>query len=74
MVKLVKDRETGQNWALKIIDKSLIGDDSKMTSNEIDILKRICHPNVISLKEIFETKTHLLLVMELYGSPIFYLI
>ena len=36
-----------------------------MLDREVDILKRIQHPNIISVQEIYETDKYLYLVMEL---------
>ena len=33
---------------------------------EVDILKKVNHPNIIALKELFDTPEKLYLVMELY--------
>jgi len=42
-------------------------------SREIDIMKRLDHPNVLKLKEVFETKQEIALVMELInGGELFY--
>jgi serine/threonine protein kinase len=37
----------------------------EMLEREVDILKRIQHPNIISVVEIYESSSHLYLVMEL---------
>eukprot|EP01116_Phalansterium_solitarium_P005805 TRINITY_DN178_c0_g1_i2.p1 TRINITY_DN178_c0_g1~~TRINITY_DN178_c0_g1_i2.p1 ORF type:complete len:259 (-),score=68.20 TRINITY_DN178_c0_g1_i2:443-1219(-) len=43
-----------------------------MIQTEIDILRRVRHPFIISLKEMFETPTHIYLVMELVtGGEVF---
>lgn len=60
---------TGKNVAIKTIKKSYIIDEytRKKVFQEIFILKKIRHWNVIRLLEVFETKKHILLVME-YAS------
>lgn len=71
MVKELKDKRTGEQFALKIIDKSLVGN-SSAPKNEVDILKRVSHTNIITLKDIFDSRTHLFLVMELVrGGELF---
>ncbi|KAJ6242017.1 serine/threonine-protein kinase fhke-related [Anaeramoeba flamelloides] len=63
-VKIGKDRKTGEKWAIKVIRKEGMGNNLRMLENEIDILSRIDHPNIITLKEIYETKDKVYLVME----------
>jgi len=51
---------------VKIIDKIKIGKEKKeMLDREVDILRRLQHPHIISVVEIFETDKFLYLVMEL---------
>ena len=53
-VYLIKSKETGKKYALKEINISkTINEDSK---REINILKNIDHPNIISFKYAFESK------------------
>jgi len=67
-------RETKQKYALKFIDKKYVDrDDMLLLSREIDIMKKVDHPNVLSLREIFETSKQLALVMELViGGELFF--
>ena len=58
------ERKTGAKWAMKIVDKSLVGP-YNTPFNEVDILKRVNQPNIIALKEVFESETHLFIVVEL---------
>lgn len=60
---------TGQPWAVKIINKKI---DRKVVRTEIGILLKIRHENVIRMKEIYETPTQILLVLELVtGGELF---
>lgn len=60
---------TGQSWAVKIINKKV---DRKVVRTEIGILLKIRHENVIRMKEIYETPTQILLVLELVtGGELF---
>jgi len=71
VVKLGVNKKTGEEFAIKIIEKKRVGE-KKMMQTEIDILNQVHHPNVIELKEMFETSTHLYLVMELVtGGELF---
>ena len=63
-MKEVTEKTTKAKWALKIVDKSLVGPHNT-PFNEVNILKRVNHENVIRLKEIFESPTHLFIVIEL---------
>jgi calcium/calmodulin-dependent protein kinase-4 len=60
---------TQQHWAVKIINKKV---EKKIIRTEIGVLLRLQHPNIIRLKEIFETKTQIHLVLELVtGGELF---
>ncbi|XP_052247535.1 peroxisomal carnitine O-octanoyltransferase-like isoform X2 [Dreissena polymorpha] len=60
---------TGQPWAVKIIKKKV---DRKVERTEIGILLKITHENVIRLKEIYETPSQILLVLDLVtGGELF---
>ncbi len=39
--------------------------DEKRLRTEVEILKRVHHPNIVGLKDLFETDNNLYLVMEL---------
>jgi len=71
VVKLGVNKKTGEEVAIKIIEKKRVGE-KKMMQTEIDILNQVHHPNVIELREMFETSTHLYLVMEIVtGGELF---
>jgi 5'-AMP-activated protein kinase catalytic alpha subunit len=65
-VKLATHSLSGENVAIKILEKSKIRDigDIERVSREIHILKLIRHPNIIQLYDIIETPKTLFLVME----------
>jgi len=72
IVKLAIEKETNVKYAVKIINKSTIGQDMHRLATEIDILKKVNHPNVISLKETVDTKNCLFIVTELVtGGELF---
>lgn len=63
-------RGTGQPWAIKVIDKKPGA--HKAVSTEIGILFKISHPNIIRLKEVYETTSTVTLVLELVtGGELF---
>ena len=51
---------------MKVIDKRLVEGKEDMIETEVGILKKVSHPNVISLIEVFDTSDKLYLVMDLY--------
>ncbi|UKJ89759.2 myosin light chain kinase [Theileria orientalis] len=59
-------KETGEEYAVKIIDKTKIThQERELLRSEISILKLLKHNNVIYLKDIIDMKDHLYIVMEL---------
>lgn len=64
---LAVNKATGQHYAVKVINKKDLGKDyEKNLKMEVDILKKVNHPNIIALKELFDTPDKLYLIMELY--------
>ena len=63
---LGKHKLTGKKVAIKLIEQSYMKDEfsRKKVLQEVYILKKIKHSNVIRLLEVFESKSHLLIVME----------
>ncbi|OHS94495.1 Calcium/calmodulin-dependent protein kinase type 1 [Tritrichomonas foetus] len=55
--------KTGKEVAVKVIFKDLIV--PEMVEQEIQILRKLNHPNIIKLYDVFETPTEILLVMPL---------
>ena len=58
-------RSSGAERALKAIDKSKCKGKEQMIENEVSILRRVQHPNIIQLIEEFDFPSELYLVMEL---------
>jgi len=57
---------TKRTYAVKVIDKSQMNSgDSEALRNEIAILQLINHPNVIHLKNVFESRREIFIVMQL---------
>lgn len=61
-------KKTGEKFAIKVIEKNEM--DTSRLETEVNILKKVQHPNIIHLKEFFDTPKKLYLVMELYASLI----
>ncbi|NXU19463.1 DCLK2 kinase, partial [Pardalotus punctatus] len=68
VVKECVERSTGKEFALKIIDKAKCCGKEHLIENEVSILRRVKHPNIIMLIEEMDTPTELYLVMELGGD------
>ncbi|XP_063325714.1 serine/threonine-protein kinase DCLK2-like isoform X2 [Pelmatolapia mariae] len=72
VVKECMERSTGQEYALKIIDKARCCGKEHLIENEVAVLRRVRHPSIIQLIEVDETPTQLFLVMELVkGGDLF---
>uniref|UniRef100_H3B4S1 non-specific serine/threonine protein kinase n=1 Tax=Latimeria chalumnae TaxID=7897 RepID=H3B4S1_LATCH len=65
VVKECVERSTGKEFALKIIDKAKCSGKEHLIENEVAILRRVKHPNIIMLIEEVDTSSELYLVMEL---------
>ena len=66
-------RESGELRAVKIIKKKALADDErKKLKNEAEILRKMDHPNIIKLYEIFEDKKYYYIITEfLTGGELF---
>nr|AZI15634.1 PAR-1 [Auanema rhodensis] len=67
-VKLAKHTITGQEVAIKIIDKTALNPSSlQKLFREVKIMKQLDHPNIVKLYQVMETEQTLYLVLE-YAS------
>ncbi|KAM6169235.1 serine/threonine-protein kinase DCLK3 [Rhynchocyon petersi] len=64
VVKGCRHRESGQAYAMKIIDKSKLKGKEDMVDSEIVIMRSLSHPNIVQLHEVYETDTEIYLIME----------
>jgi len=73
IVYLAVQKASGVQYAVKVINKKDLGKDyEKNLKMEVDILKKVNHPNIIALKELFDTPDKLYLIMELVtGGELF---
>eukprot|EP00698_Gefionella_okellyi_P008828 TRINITY_DN2210_c0_g1_i1.p1 TRINITY_DN2210_c0_g1~~TRINITY_DN2210_c0_g1_i1.p1 ORF type:complete len:363 (+),score=39.83 TRINITY_DN2210_c0_g1_i1:75-1091(+) len=71
-VKLATRRDTGQQFAVKVIRKKDLAENREAVALEVNIHKRIDHPNIIRLFDIYETPLKIYLIMELVtGGELF---
>ncbi|XP_046862647.1 calcium/calmodulin-dependent protein kinase type IV-like [Xenia sp. Carnegie-2017] len=69
VVRLCTQKGTTNEYAVKIMEKNV---DTKLIQTEIGILLRLKHPNIIQLKDLFETNQHLYIILELVkGGELF---
>ncbi|KAK2845560.1 hypothetical protein Q7C36_010414 [Tachysurus vachellii] len=73
VVKKCRKKITGQEYAAKFIKKrrsksSRRGVSKEDIEREVSILKQIQHPNVITLHDVFENKSEVILILELVAG------
>jgi serine/threonine protein kinase len=61
---LVTDNKTKEKYAMKVIEKARSKGFESQIVQEITILKRVQHPNIVRLFECFETKEKIYMQME----------
>ncbi|XP_049846435.1 serine/threonine-protein kinase GL21140 isoform X1 [Schistocerca gregaria] len=64
IVMQCRERATGQVYALKVIDKSKCAGREHIIDNEVAVLHKLYHPNIIHLVTEFFTDSFLYLIME----------
>uniref|UniRef100_A0A7S4MH34 Uncharacterized protein n=1 Tax=Vannella robusta TaxID=1487602 RepID=A0A7S4MH34_9EUKA len=72
VVKRVEHKKTGESLAAKIIDKKNVTSDTERLAVEMEVLRKVNHPNIIKLEDIFETDDFLYIVTEIVtGGELF---
>uniref|UniRef100_A0A7N6BBL0 Protein kinase domain-containing protein n=1 Tax=Anabas testudineus TaxID=64144 RepID=A0A7N6BBL0_ANATE len=67
-VVLAEEKRTQKLVAIKCIPKKALEGKENSIENEVAVLHKIKHANIVSLEEIFESKSHLYLVMQLVSG------
>jgi calcium/calmodulin-dependent protein kinase I len=67
------EKSTFQRVAVKVVDKRKLEPiEKEMLRTELVIMQLLNHPNVIQLKDVIDSKTHIYIVMELIqGGELF---
>ncbi|XP_054473467.1 calcium/calmodulin-dependent protein kinase IGa [Anoplopoma fimbria] len=65
-VFMVREKTTGKLYALKCLRKKHLAHSN--LENEINVLRRIQHENVVGLEDFYESQTHYYLVMQLVSG------
>ncbi|XP_053173439.1 calcium/calmodulin-dependent protein kinase IGb [Scomber japonicus] len=65
-VYMVKEKKTGKMFAMKCVKKKQKRDLN--LENEITVLRRIKHDNVVGMEDFYESRTHYYLVMQLVSG------
>ncbi|RNA27257.1 serine threonine- kinase DCLK2 isoform X3, partial [Brachionus plicatilis] len=68
IVRECKDINTGIQFALKIIDLKKNPGREEVVDNEINILRRVKHPNIVKLVEDYNFNNYVYLVFEYYKA------
>uniref|UniRef100_A0A8C8Z647 Pregnancy up-regulated nonubiquitous CaM kinase n=1 Tax=Prolemur simus TaxID=1328070 RepID=A0A8C8Z647_PROSS len=71
-VVLAQERGSAHLVALKCIPKKALRGKEALVENEIAVLRRVSHPNIVALEDVHESPSHLYLAMELVtGGELF---
>mmetsp|Transcript_17290 Transcript_17290/g.25926 ORF Transcript_17290/g.25926 Transcript_17290/m.25926 type:complete len:720 (+) Transcript_17290:28-2187(+) len=65
IVRLCKDRITGEELAVKIMSRENTPMDEEKFGSEISIMRALNHPHIMGVKDVYKTETHIRVVMEL---------
>ncbi|KAG8454484.1 hypothetical protein GDO86_000923 [Hymenochirus boettgeri] len=73
IVRKCRERSTGVEYAGKFIKKRRLSSSRRGVSREeiereVDILREIQHPNIITLHDVFENRTDVVLILELVSG------
>lgn len=66
-VKLVQHKDTGQQFAIKVISKSAFEQNKSLQTKvqrEIALMRIVSHPNILRLIDVLESQRHLYIILE----------
>lgn len=67
-VVLAKEKVSGRRYAVKCIPKKALRGKESSIENEIAVLRKIKHENIVALEDIYESPHHLYLIMQLVSG------
>ncbi|XP_051976219.1 calcium/calmodulin-dependent protein kinase type 1D-like isoform X2 [Xyrauchen texanus] len=67
-VVLAQEKTTGKMYAVKCIPKKALRGKESGIENEIAVLTKIKHENIVALEDIYESPSHLYLIMQLVSG------
>uniref|UniRef100_A0A8C6UCU3 Calcium/calmodulin-dependent protein kinase 1Da n=1 Tax=Neogobius melanostomus TaxID=47308 RepID=A0A8C6UCU3_9GOBI len=67
-VVLAQEKLTGRTFAVKCIPKKALKGKESSIENEIAVLRKIKHENIVALEDIYESPDHLYLIMQLVSG------
>ncbi|CAH0722471.1 unnamed protein product, partial [Brenthis ino] len=68
VVRICKDKTSGKEYALKVIDKAKCKGKEHYVEAEVRVMRKLCHPRIVSLIEDQDSPEWLFLIMELVGG------
>ncbi|XP_045455468.1 serine/threonine-protein kinase GA29083 [Melitaea cinxia] len=68
VVRICKDKTNGKEYALKVIDKAKCKGKEHYVEAEVRVMRKLCHPRIVSLIEDQDSPEWLFLVMELVSG------
>lgn len=68
VVRTCRDKTTGKEYALKVIDKAKCKGKEHYVEAEVRVMRKLCHPRIVSLIEEQDSPEWLFLVMELVSG------
>jgi len=71
-VRLAVDRRTGQEVAVKIMPKSRIRDIHELQRQEIQLMRKLNHPNIVSVIDVFQGPKRIYFVLEYVKGGMLY--
>ncbi|KAG7230996.1 hypothetical protein INR49_025025 [Caranx melampygus] len=69
-VVMAREKATGKMVAIKCIPKKALKGKETSIENEIAVLRKIKHENIVALEDIYESSNHLYLIMQLWNREL----